>query len=409
MIMRYYFGSHTIHIIREQPEPVRTRGSGMVSPVRLDHRVCVIDSDDSKRPPQPDDVEQEPPSEDQVRYEQLHYDCNLEDRREGGSASSISRQLDVQLLFVNKQIYQEASEILYGIHTFVFTSPNDLAKFCHSMAKAQKRTLRKVQLVTDAFLSYHDDAPEKYRHDCFDHPWPEAVLPALTSLTDLDLIIRIQVGDDDPSGDRVAAGPVRALHTLVRWHFGYLRRLNNLQNVVVNIHNPDDLVDPEYLSVMNAAFAAELVSPFRLQLIQAEEEEVSWRAEVEDHIHTLSTNADERISLTRDLKRYQGHHSKAEHNVQQQSRAIERLRLRSKEPSERQKEKLTHEQATLDHADANVKAARDVLVAAQAFDRGALEGKMDALLGKIAAREENVFRYVREFEEGRGGRKSSNS
>ena len=283
--------------------------------------------------------------------------------------------------------------------------------FCDPMLQTQKPRLKKVQFVTDAYLIANKDRPERFRDPCVDHPWPEEVAPALKSLTDLEIIISIQVlrpgggwsSHDYLLGGRVPEDLIQAVHKVVRWDFGFLRQLTNLQNVVVNIQDPDEIVDPEYLPAMNAAFEAELLSPSGSDLSQGEEEEQSWRSDVADLNHTLSTNADERFRLARDLKRYQRQSCEAQRNVQQQSRAIEGLRARSKEPSEKQTEKLAREQATLDHAERNVKAVQEALAPAEALDRGALEDKLQVLQGKIAARDESVFRYIRDFEAGRGG------
>lgn len=416
MIMRHYFGSHTIHINPEQPLTWSTRGPRNTIPARLDHRLCIVGTDYWKSR-QTNEVPYKLLVGSPVEYEELHVDCKLESHRDSDGSPRVSRQVDINLLFVNNQIRQEVIEILYGTQTFSFNEPYNLAMFCDPMVQTQAPRLRKVQFVTDAYLIANEDQPGKFRDPCVDHPWPVEVLPALTSLTDLEIIIFVRVlrpgggrrGHDHLLGGRVPEGPVQAVHKVVRWDFGFLRRLTNLQNVVVNIQDPEEIVDSEYIPAMNAAFEAELLSPSGSDLKRGEDEEQSWRSDVANLNHTLSTNSDERTRLSRELKRHQRHTSKAQRNVQQQSRAIERLRARSKEPSEKQMEKLTREQATLDHAERNVKAVQELLTPAEALDRGALEEEVRVLKGKIADRDERVFRYIREFEAGRGGAGSGRS
>ncbi|MDI1491829.1 MAG: hypothetical protein OHK93_003040 [Ramalina farinacea] len=407
MIMKNYFGSHTVHIIQEQPLAWSTRGPRNTLPARLDHRLCIVGTDYWKSR-LTNEVQYKLLVGTPVDYKELHVDCKLECHRSYGRASPVRRQLDIDLLFVNKQIQQEATEILYSAQAFSFNESHDLAMFCDPMVQTQEPKLRKVQFVTDAYLIANKDQPEKFRDPCVDHPWPVEVLPALTSLTDLENLIHIHVLR--PGGGRrdhnhlllghVPEGPVQAVHKVVRWNFGFLRQLANLQNVVVDVQDPDEIVDPEYLPAMNTAFKAELLSTSGSDLEKGEEEEKSWRSDIANLNHTLSTNADERVRLSYDLKRYQRNCTKAQRNVQQQSKAIERLRARSKEPSEKQKEKLAREQATLDLAERNVKAVQELLAPAEALDRGALEEELRVLQGKIAARDESVFRYIREFEAG---------
>ena len=402
MIMRYYFGSHRVHIIQGQPLEWSARRPRNTISARLDHRLCIVGTDYWKSR-LTNEVQYKLLEGYPVEYEELHVNCNLECHRSYGGASPVRRQLDINLLFVNKQTYQEASKILYGDQTFSFTEPDDLAIFCNAMMQTQKPKLRKVQLVTEAWLLERGDAHEGFSNAIRLHPWLEEVLPALKCLTDLRLIVRIKVlGVADWIYDRVGAGAVQTLHRAVRWHFGFLRQLTSLQNVVVDIQDPDGLVDPEYIPTINAAFEAELLSPSSSDLKRSEEEEQSWRSDVANLNYTLSTNADERVRLSSDLKRYQRHCTKAQRDLQQQSKAIERLRARSKDPSEKQKEKLAREQATLEHAERNVKTVQEMLAPAEALDRGALEEELRVLQGKIAARDERVFRYIKEFEAGRG-------
>ena len=191
---------------------------------------------------------------------------------------------------------------------------------------------------------------------------------------------------------------MQTLHKAVRWHFGFLRQLMNLRIVVLDLQDPHRLVDPEYVPAISAAFEAELLSPSGPDLIEGEEEEESWRNDIAIATYTLKSNADERARLSRELQRYQRHISIAQLIVQEESKAIERLRAWSKEPSEEQKENLSLEQATLEHAERNVKAVQEQLVPVEALDRVALEEKVRVLEAKIAARDENVFRYIREFE-----------
>ena len=111
MIMKYYFGSHTVHIIPEQLLTTSTRGPRDIIPARLDHRLCMVGTN-YWRSRQTNEVQDKLLGGPPVEYEESHVDWNLGCHHSYGGASSVLRRLDINLLFVNRQIYQEAAEIL---------------------------------------------------------------------------------------------------------------------------------------------------------------------------------------------------------------------------------------------------------------------------------------------------------
>ena len=159
MVIERYFGSRTIHIMREKYTTASMRGTQMSFSVRLDHRVCIVDSKNS-RSRQTDEVQNGLLAGSTVEHGEVHADCNPMGHRLSVGVCPVPKRLNIDLLFVNKQIHQEAIKILYGKQTFSSNEPDDFAMFCHAMMQTQKPGLRKVELVTEAWFLKREAAHE---------------------------------------------------------------------------------------------------------------------------------------------------------------------------------------------------------------------------------------------------------
>ena len=379
MIMKYYFGSHRMHVLESNSFGMQSlqtlvsqERSHYDQPARLMHKSCIIDED------QVTHWRKEKPS----ALPSLHYNCIYPAR-----GDVVPDKADIGLLSVNKQLHMEASHILFSTQTFSFNNPDTLRRFCNTISPSQRQALRKIDLSIEVTLQRKVGGPSEMLGLVRDWQWPEEALPALERITDLGLMIRIREPERCclfptyaavPDTSHVADGYFQAFHKALRWQFGFLRRLNNLKNVNVDINDFNFQIHPDYLPVMAAEFKAELLSHSVDEIIQAEAVEDGYREEQVRLIRALVDNPQDRQGLKCDLEL-------CEYEV---------IRLEGEVG-------LGKSQDALEEAKKQVQETQRLLSEAEAFDPEAVGKKIELLKEKIAADNKSTFRYLDEFEKKR--------
>ena len=396
MIMKYYFGSQRVHIreshafgmrssetLLSQEDSVNASPARLIQillsqktclyepPGRLIHKSCILDEDHVPR------LRNMHPS----TCERLHYDCVFPEE-----GDVIPDKANIELLSVNKQIHMEASYILYSTQTFSFNNPDTLRRFCNTISPNQRQALRKVDLSIEVMLQRKVGGPTEMLGLVRDWQWPEDALPE--RITDLGLGILIREPERlalfegyaaVPDSSHVADGYFQVFHKALRWQFGFLRRLNNLRNAVVGIDDYNFQIHPDYLPVMADEFKAEILSHSVDEIFQAEAVEDAYREEQVRLIRELVYNPQEQQRLVRDLELC----------------GYEVIRLESEMD-------LGGSRDALEEAKKKVEETQRKLSEAKAFDREAVVQRIELLKEKCTAHDKGTFRYLDEFDLGRG-------
>lgn len=335
-----------------------------------------------------------------------------------GEHHSDPKRVDLALLSVNKQLHLEATEVFYSAQTFVFHCTYDLECFCNEISPSTKRALRKIELTS---LPMGPELCAKVRGmpemlgPIHEFPWPQNSLPAFEEITDLklDVDIRHTPGVDHPqhwptssymlekygNKNHVANGPIHGFHETLRWQYGFLRKLEKLRNVKVEMHDRFDQLDAAYLPIISAQFEAALLSNSVDDIIRAEAEEQDWINRLIHLKQAMSKNAFERTFSLEQIDRAKDRLPDLEHKTERQLAKIEKAR--TAQHLGYLKEILSKDQKALEIASQFVEKCRGDLAKAEAFDRAPVEREVEELKGKIAAYDARVYAYIGDFERSR--------
>jgi hypothetical protein len=115
-----------------------------------------------------------------------------------------SSEDSLSLLLVNRQLYHEASMVLYETNTFDFNHVQSLLFFARSIRPARLATIRSINVTWSGVLPFLENDPGKAPDDV--ETWVEAWKIISQTLTGLrSLCVRMSIYDDER--EKVRSGP----------------------------------------------------------------------------------------------------------------------------------------------------------------------------------------------------------
>ena len=242
-------------------------------------------------------------------------------------------RLDLSVLGVCRQLYEEGNHLLWATNTFSFEDPRTFGKFVGSLNPAQKRNLARIHISTDLgrLSAYYTTAYQRARHD--DSYWGSGLkIPSLNMLRGVQTL-HLCINQTFEALPRINGNlsNEELIETNLEADVQIILRLRALSLKHVTVVVSDDparlkkweRTDLRWTVVRKAEYAesirARLVDPNGAELVKAEAEAANLVRKIEirdnaaDRLRTYKFNLKEkRANVIRTAKRASREEAKAE-------------------------------------------------------------------------------------------------